>query len=313
MDTRNLLPHLLTMMDDIEKKIRQNVLLAPYTTFRIGGAALFFVEPENLCEYKSAILWATEKTLPFFVLGGGANILIHDKGYRGLVIGTKRLNSLKVHNTTIWVECGVEMDALVEASLEKSLSGLEFAAGLPGTVGGALFMNARAYGGAFSGIVQEVCALKVERQQVIERVLQKGELELSYKKSLFQKRDHYAYSALLRLQKGGPDEIRSKIEGNRKKRRELGQYSLPNAGCIFKNNYDTGKPTGKIIEELGLKGERIGDAEVYSRHANFIVNRGNALASDVYALIRKIEASVYAKTGLRLEREITLLGPWEER
>lgn len=295
----------------IERYIRRNVPLAPYTTFKIGGPAQFFTQPETLDDLKAAVEWAIEKKLPFFLIGGGSNLLVHDDGYRGLIIHTGKLDRTSVDGATIRAECGVLIDSLVDLSYKHGLSGLEFAAGLPGSVGGALFMNARAYEGEFSKVVGGVHALKVEDSSITEEHLSGEKLGFSYKKSIFQERKLYIYSVLFKLKKGKASLIGTKIDDIRRKRVEAGQYIFPNAGCIFKNNYEIGKPAGIIIDELGLKGKRIGGAEIYQRHANFIINRGGATASDVYKLMIYIENEVYRRTGIRLEREINLIGEWE--
>jgi UDP-N-acetylmuramate dehydrogenase len=297
---------------DVEGSLEREVVLAPYTSFRIGGPARFFIRPRSAEQFGGAIAWALNRAVPFFILGGGANVLIHDRGFEGLIIHTGALKKIAVVGTSLDAECGVEADALVDTALGHSLAGLEFAAGLPGTVGGALFMNARAYEGEFSGVVTSVRALKVRGREVEESLLLRDELEFSYKHSLFQRGGLYVYSALFTLEQGERESIASSIAAIRSRRREAGQFSFPNAGCIFKNRYDIGKSTGQIIDELGLKGTRIGDAEVYRQHGNFIVNRGSARAEDVYRLIRLVEATVAERLGVRIEREIRLIGPWCE-
>lgn len=299
-------------MPDIEKEIRQDVLLAPYTTFRIGGPASYFTEPGMISLFGECMRWAVSRDVPFFILGAGANILVHDSGYSGLVIHTGRLDSAAVDGTTITAECGVQVDRLVDLSLRHSLTGLEFAAGLPGTVGGALFMNAQAFSGSFASIVETVSTIRLEGGGLEERKLNKKELGFSYKQSIFQRRTYFIETAVLRLNKGKQEQIRERIVENRKQRRERGHYSYPNAGSIFKNDYNIGKPAGQIIDEAGLKGTRVGDAEVYSGHANFIINRGNATADQVYRLIRLIQKEVQKRTGITLEREIILIGDWKE-
>jgi UDP-N-acetylmuramate dehydrogenase len=297
---------------DIEGSLERDVVLAPYTSFRIGGPARFFTRPGSFEQFGDAIAWALDRGVPFFILGGGANVLIHDRGFEGLIIHTGSLKKISVSDATLNAECGVDVDALVDTALDHSLAGLDFAAGLPGTVGGALFMNARAYEGEFSGVVTSVRALKVRGREVKEHLLLRDELEFSYKHSLFQRGGLFVYSALFTLEKGTQNGIASRIAAIRLRRREAGQFSFPNAGCIFKNNYDIGKSTGQLIDELGLKGTRIGDAEVYRQHGNFIVNRGSARAEDVYRLIRLVEAEVSERVGVRIEREIRLIGPWCE-
>jgi len=299
-------------MDAIEEKIQHSVPLAPFTTFKIGGPAKYFIKPDTIKQFREAVEWAMKRDIPFFVMGGGANILVHDSGYHGLVINTKGLNRITVSGTMISAECGVPVDSLVDESLRHSLTGLEFAAGLPGTVGGALFMNARAYEGEFSRIVQEVRTLDIGREGVFECTLKKSEIHFSYKKSIFQEGKLLVSSVHLSLLKGSRTVVLSRIKKNRKRRMDAGQYTFPNAGCIFKNDYSAKSPAGVIIDKLGLKGKRMGDAEVYERHANFIINRGNARAVDVYALIRYIENEVLRKTGVHLKREIILLGNWDD-
>jgi len=299
-------------MNIIERIIQHSVPLAPFTTFRIGGPAQYFVVPGTITQFRQALEWALMKHIPFFVMGGGANVLVHDAGYLGLIINTEKLRRITVSARGMYAECGAPVDSIVDESLRHSFAGLEFAAGLPGTVGGALFMNARAYTGEFSRIVYEVRSLEIVNNEVRERMLKKGEINFSYKRSIFQDRKLFVSSVRFALLKGSKSVIQKSIEKNRKNRMDAGQYTFPNAGCIFKNDYCVGKPAGAIIDELGLKGKRFGDAEVYTKHANFIVNRGSAQAVDVYALIRHIEDEVLKKTGVRLQREIILLGDWDD-
>jgi UDP-N-acetylmuramate dehydrogenase len=292
--------------------IKKNIPLAPYTTFKIGGPARFFTVPESLEEYRQCMLWAVKKDLPFFILGGGANILVNDNGYMGLVIHTKKLKGVQIKGIDITAECGVMIDHLVDMSLKHSLSGIEFAAGLPGSVGGALYMNAQVHEVSFTSVVKETWLFQLKGKELEEKVLKKKELESSYKRSVFQREYYFVSKAVFGLKKGIHTEIHAKIDENRALRNEKGQYRYPNAGSIFKNDYKLGKPSGLIIDELGLKGTRIGDAEVYQEHANFIINRGSATALDVYSLIKFIEDEVYKKRGIKLEREVLLVGDWAD-
>jgi UDP-N-acetylmuramate dehydrogenase len=293
-------------------KVQTDIPLALHTTFRIGGPARFYTEPESLPEFGESIAWALSERVPFFILGGGSNVLVSDRGFDGLVINTKKLSRVTSDGEKVSAECGVLVDDLVDACTRLSLSGIEFAAGLPGTVGGALYMNARAYEGSFSGIVDKVSALEVDANEVRERVLEGTLLEFDYKRSVFQRGSVFVKEVFLKLSTGTRAAIGRTAEKNRRKRESMGQYLFPNAGCVFKNDYRVGVPSGRIIEELGLKGKRIGDAEVFERHANFIINSGGASAEDVYRLIRFIEEEVETKRGIRLEREILLVGPWPE-
>ncbi|MFW6181183.1 MAG: UDP-N-acetylmuramate dehydrogenase [Spirochaetota bacterium] len=292
--------------------IRRGVPLAPYTTFGIGGPARFFAAPACRSQLLAALRWALRSGVPFFVMGGGANVLVHDRGYEGLVVLTTGLDRVVFRDGIVLAQCGVSVDRLADRCAGRGLSGLEFAGGLPGTLGGALFMNARAYGGEFSRVVEGVDALETAGGEVRARVLEREELGFSYKKSLFQEGEVYVYRARLRLVPGDPGEIGRCTDENRARRREAGQYRFPNAGCVFKNDYRSGEPAGMIIDRLGLKGTRIGGAEVYAGHGNFIVNRGGARAADVFHLMRLVEETVRRERGVLLEREIQLLGDWEE-
>jgi len=294
------------------ERVRTDVPLSEHTTFRIGGPARFYFEPCSRREFRSAVSWALSEKIQLFVLGGGSNVLFHDRGFPGMVINTKRLTKIETVGRFVCAQCGVRIDDLVDLCRDHRLSGLEFAAGLPGTVGGALFMNARAYGSEISDIVEHVSAIEVREGTASDVDIPGNALSFSYKSSIFQKRPVYVFSVRFRLAEGDPGEIASKIEQIRAKRKQLGQNSFPNAGCIFKNDYTVGVPSGKLIDECGLKGKRVGDAEVYDRHANFIVNRGNAKASEVYRLIRLVEKEVLKKKGVSLEREIKLVGEWDE-
>ena len=298
--------------DSIEQSIQHSVPLAPYTTFRIGGPASHFIQPVSMEQFGHALEWALDRDIPSFVLGGGANILVHDSGFQGLVIHTGRLSGVSVEKQRVVAECGLSVDSLVDRATEHGLSGLEFAAGLPGSVGGALFMNARAYEGEFSTIVSSVQALQVQGTSVSHTMLKGDELQFSYKQSVFQKKKYYVYSVHLHLAPGRRRKIRSRCEQIRQKRMTAGHFLFPNAGCIFKNNYELGTPTGQIIDELGLKGTRIGDAEVYRKHGNFIINRGNATAQDVYRLMLLLETRLKDHVDAPIEREISLVGPWKQ-
>jgi UDP-N-acetylmuramate dehydrogenase len=291
-------------------KLRTNVRLAPLTTFKIGGPARFYIEPTNQADFTRAILWARKNSVPFLILGGGSNVLIHDSGFNGLVIYTGALNRIEVHENKITAECGASVDSLVDKSLEQGLTGVEFAAGMPGSIGGAVFMNARAVDRSFSGIIDKVLALKVSRDTVDSAWLKNNDLNFSYKSSVFQKKKFIVYKVVFKLTKGSVHSIESNIRDNKALRKSKGQYLFPNAGCIFKNSRGIGMPTGKFIEELGLKGKRIGDAEIFEEHANFIINRGKASADDVFRLIKYIENKAQKIKAIKLEREINLVGDW---
>ena len=292
----------------IKLNIQEKVSLSDYTTFKIGGPADYFVKPGSPDEFVQSIEWALKKGLPFFILGKGSNILVSDEGYRGLVIYTERLNGIRAVNNGVEAECGALIDDVVDFSAERGLTGIEFLAGMPGTVGGAVYMNARAYGGEISGVFKRADVVALEDGKTTIKIFNKEDMNFSYKYSVLQKRRHYLLKALFELQISNPGDVKKRVEEIRRLRREKGEYIFPSAGCIFKNDYSLGVSAGKIIDSCGLKKTRIGEAEVYEKHANFIINRGGASSRDVYELIKLVEKKVKEKTGIKLEREIILLG-----
>jgi len=298
--------HRKSIMD----KIRKNVSLSGYTTFKVGGPADYLVEIENKFEFKEAIQWSIERGIRYFILGKGSNVLFSDDGYRGLIIYTGGYRRIFGIDNRVIAEAGAVIDKLIDYAADNSLTGLEFLAGLPGSVGGAVYMNARAYGGEISKVITEGRVLIVDEKdkKIKEAKLSREDMGFSYKKSIFQDVNIYLMEAVFFLKKGNPLEIKEKISEIRTLRKSKGEYLFPNAGCIFKNDYSVGKSSGRIIDECGLKGMRVGKAEVYEKHANFIINKGGANASDIYKLINLIEEEVRRKTGIKLQREIVLVG-----
>ena len=285
--------------------IQQNVSLQEYTTFKIGGNAQYFAEPANLSEIKEVLAFAAEHGLSVRILGGGANTLVSDEGCKGLVLRTSQLNHIRAEGEHIIAECGLSVDQLCDFAAEQGLSGTEFAAGLPGSIGGAVYMNARCYGSEFADIVESVRYMRLDQNTV--QTLQHDEIGYAYKHSCFMEMsDILILDVTFRLHKGDIAAIRAQSQANRDDRQSKGQYDYPSAGCIFKNNYEIGIPAGKLIENAGLKGVNVGGAKVYNRHANFIVNEGNATAADVRQLIRKIQQTLDGQ-GYHLEPEVRIL------
>lgn len=288
-----------------ELKIYKSYKLKKLTTFKIGGKAEFFCMPQNLHQLISALKFADENKIKRYILGGGSNILFTDNLIKGIIISTKKLNKCSCNSNLVTVECGLPIKELNSFLIKHKLSGMEFSGGLPGSIGGAVYMNARAYNGEMSDIVQQVKAID-ENYNIIS--LNKDQLEYSYKSSIFMKKtNHIIYAITLNLKKDNKKGILQLYKTNQNDRKSKGQFKYPSAGCIFKNDYNTGIPTGKIIDSLGLKNKKIGGAEVFANHCNFIINKKNAKAEDVIKLIELIEKEVYQKKGLKLEREIRII------
>lgn len=283
--------------------------LAPYTTFRIGGPADFLLLPRSTGEFISALQWATGQALPVTVLGGGSNVLVADDGIEGAVILTTGLRQLTITGSQVSAEAGLEMNELCTACAGRGLAGLETFSGLPGTVGGAVYMNARCWERSISETLTAVTF--ADRNGFIQTWLA-SRLNFAYKLSRFQLHGEFVLTGHFNLTpETNPENLRHSMAGYRQKRENSGHYQYPNAGCIFKNNHLAGEPSGRLIERCGLKGRTAGAARIFERHANFIINTGQAKAADVLALIRQIEEEVFRQTGIRLEREVQLLGRWQ--
>jgi UDP-N-acetylmuramate dehydrogenase len=309
--------------------IQKNVDLASFTTFKIGGKAKFFASVSTKNELIKIIKWAKKKEIPFFVLGGGSNVLISDKGFQGLVIKFK-ISDFKKQENIFFVESGVSFAKLVTECIKAELTGLEWAAGIPGVIGGAINGNAGAFGKDISSVVEKVELFDVKNLAI--REFNNRECEFQYRDSIFKKNpDLIIFSAVFKLQKGNSDEINKLAKEAIKKRIDFHGVGARSAGCIFKNiswddesvdkDYLTKKlpdlkryfdfprfSAGFIIDSLGLKGKRIGDAAISEKHANFIINLGNAKAEHVIMLISLIKERVEHKYGIRLKEEVQLIG-----
>lgn len=293
---------------DVPVPFRRREPLAPHTTFRIGGPADWLLLPGSARGFVAAVRWAVDQGLPLTILGGGSNVLVADAGVDGAVIVTTAMRRVEVDGAEIRAEAGIGISELCEFCAERGLAGLQNFHGMPGSLGGAVFMNARCYGRSIGDVVRRVHG--VDRAGH-EATFEADACGFAYKCSRFQAGGEWVAEVDLRLEAGANTVCLREVMSDFHSRREaMGQFLFPNAGCVFKNDYRTGTPSGKIIESCGLKGMRIGDAEVFSRHANFIINRGAASARDVLALIRAVEQVVRDRTGLELEREIQLLGRW---
>lgn len=292
----------------IEKElpsVRKNISLSDYSSFRIGGRAKYFFLANNEKDLVLAIKAAKKKRLPFFVLGGGSNLLISDKGFKGLVIKIQN-TKYQILNTKIITEAGVSLSLLLNETIKRNLTGLEWAAGIPGTVGGAVNGNAGAFGKSMKDITKTVTVLEIPNKFKIKKYKNK-ECYFGYRDSLFKKKkDLIIVSAELQLKKGKKNEIKKKIEEYLEYKKRTQPLNYPSAGSVFKN--PAGFSAGELIEKAGLKGKKIGNAKISEKHANFIVNLGNAKAEDVIKLIKLIKREVKNKFRVKLEEEIQYLG-----
>lgn len=280
--------------------LRKNEPMAKHTTFHIGGPAAFYYEAKRIDDLVAAIVMARKEELPYFVLGKGSNVLFSDAGYGGLVIKNESMK-IEIKGSTLFVESGVSLAEIIKKSAESGLSGLEFAAGIPGSVGGAIYGNAGAW--------QKTIGEKVNRVLVLDSAgtrewLSRSECNFGYRQSRFKKTGEIILSAEFILTAGEPATITQLMEENLDKRK--GQPREPSAGSIFVNP----KPdsAGRLIEAVGLKGKKLGGAMISSAHANFIINTGGARAEDVIGLIKIAKEKVRNEFEVSLEEEICLIG-----
>ncbi len=295
-------------------RLRTDEPMAGHTTFRIGGPAEFFVTAENLEQLQAIIALAQRLGVPYFLLGGGSNVLVSDRGLRGLVVENRAQEARferRGAEATLHADSGASISRLARQAARRGLSGLEWAAGIPGTVGGAVVGNAGAYGAFVADSLQRVAVLEPDGQQ---RLYRAEELGFGYRTSRFKRREAGGQGqevilwAEFRLEPASQAGLEPLVEG-RIARRKATQPAEPSAGSVFKN--PPGDYAGRLIEAAGLKGHRIGGAEVAGKHANFIVNRGQATAADVRALIDLIRETIRERFGVELELEILLVGEWE--
>ena len=294
----------------LTNEIKQGIVkidepMRKHTNFKIGGNADVFVIAKNIEEIKCVIKFSKENNILLTILGNGSNVLVSDKGIRGIVlqVGTKEIKIEKQKNALVEVEAGVMLGALAQVLLKQSISGFEFAAGIPGSIGGAIRMNAGAYGGEMKDIVKDVTVLN-EKGEI--NVLTNEECEFSYRHSRFTNSKEIIIKVTLELPFGNEAEIKAKMDEYNQSRREKQPLNLPSAGSTFKRGSDF--ITAKLIDECGLKGYTSGDAQVSTLHAGFVVNLGNATAQDVLNVVNHVKQVVLEKTGKQIELEVELLG-----
>jgi UDP-N-acetylmuramate dehydrogenase len=305
-----------------EVEVLFNEPMSRHTTFKVGGPADIWLRPHGdsfpaFCA--ELICRARTERIPLFILGGGATIVVSDKGIRGITLDMgawegESVWSICADEGELVLKSGTIIDAAVDIAAASRLGGLEFLAGMPGTVGGAVWMNARCYGKEIADVLSwvEYIDFGGEEEPQIKRITIEAPVKagFDYKKSPFQKMDCLILSAAFKLIKCDKEKSLVEMEEKRQDRQEKGHYLFPCAGSAFKNNRDFGKPTGRIIDELGLKGRQIGGAQIAPFHGNIIVNTGSATAADIRALMDEVAAKVKAATGFTLEPEILFVGEY---
>ena len=279
-------------------------LMSRHTTFRIGGPASVFVTPKSEKDLVTAIEICRSQGAPYFILGNGSNLLVSDQGYDGVVVHIgSDLRDISVEGTEITAKTGAMLSQVAHAALAHGLTGMEFAAGIPGSLGGACMMNAGAYGGEMSQILVGVRALD-DKGQIVE--LAADQLELGYRHSIMMEKQYVVLGARIHLEKGNPEKIQAQMDDLKEKRIAKQPLEYPSAGSTFKR--PEGAFAGRLIMDAGLRGFRIGDAMVSEKHCGFVVNAGKATAEDVCGVISHVQQVVMEKYGKELEPEIRFLG-----
>lgn len=275
-----------------------------HTTFRVGGNADYFVMPQNAEEVKNIVALCKASEQPYYILGNGSNLLVGDKGYRGVIIQIyKEMNDIQIDGDKVKAQAGALLSRVGTAALEAELTGFEFAAGIPGTVGGAVVMNAGAYGGEMKDIIINATVLTQDGNII---TINKENLELGYRTSVIAKKGYVVLEAEYELQKGDTEAIRSRMDELKCQRVTKQPLEYPSAGSTFKR--PEGYFAGKLIQDAGLRGFQVGGAEVSEKHCGFVINKDQATAADIRELMRQVSDKVMQEFGVKLEPEVKTLG-----
>ena len=285
-----------------ESKIKTNEDMSKHTSFKAGGTAKFYIKAKTVEDVINTVKISKENNIPIVVLGNGSNILFKDEEFNGVVLKIE-LDTLKIEENIITAEAGVKNAILGRKALDNNLQGFEFAAGIPGTIGGAIRMNAGAYGGEIKDIVQDVEYLDYEDLK-IKKITNK-ECNFEYRHSVFCENKNIILSATFKLENGIKEEIANRMNEFAKSRKEKQPLEYPSAGSTFKRGTDF--ITAKLIDECGLKGYQIGGAQVSEKHAGFIINKENATAKDIIDLVEYVKKTVKEKTGKSIDLEVEII------
>lgn len=283
---------------------KQQELMKEHTTFRVGGAADYFIQPKNVAELRSAIEILHRYNIPVLVIGNGSNLLVRDKGIRGAVIQIyHRMSEVVVEGNILKAQGGALLSSVAAKAAESALTGLEFASGIPGSIGGAVVMNAGAYGGEMKDVLVSV---EVLTKDLEVKTISAAELDLGYRHSNILEKDYIVLGATMELKQGDSTAIRSRMAELAEQRREKQPLQYPSAGSTFKR--PEGYFAGKLVQDAGLKGKTIGGAQVSEKHSGFLINIGDATAQDILDLIAFCRKEVKEQFGVTLETEVKIVG-----
>lgn len=301
-----VMPDIFEMVCDIagSDNVKKDEYMSAHTTFRIGGKADVFVSPRDYESLGRVMKLCIENQIPYFILGNGSNLLVSDDGYRGVIINiSDNMNDIEVDGERIICGAGNQLIKVSRIARDEGLAGMEFASGIPGTIGGAVYMNAGAYGGEMKDIVTKVTAM--DSQGLIHEIDGK-DMDFSYRHSVAEEKNLTVLKVEIKLERRDTTEISARMEELAKARREKQPLEYPSAGSTFKR--PEGYFAGKLIMDAGLRGFSVGDAQVSEKHCGFVINRGKATAGQVKELIEHVQREVMRQFGVRLETEVKLLG-----
>lgn len=288
----------------LDVRTKRNEPMSAHTTFKVGGCCDIMAFPNSIESVRRLILCANALGLDYYILGNGSNVLFSDNGFRGAIITLgPDFSDITVEGDIITASAGTALKKVCLKALESGLTGLEFAYGIPGTVGGAIYMNAGAYGGEMKGVVVKVTCVN-RRGKIVTHCA--DELNLAYRSSRFTDSDEVILSADFELQNGDPSLIKARMDELMERRKSRQPLEYPSAGSTFKR--PEGTFAGLVIEQSGLKGYTVGGAQISEKHANFVINKGGATADDIIRLISDVKKTVKEKTGFELECEIRIIG-----
>lgn len=303
----------INLREEIIKRLEQTVEngqmlqkepMKKHTTFRVGGPAACFLTPSENAQIENIVHICREEQIPLFILGNGSNLLVSDQGFDGVVLQIyKNRNQITVEGNRMRVQAGALLSSTARKALDAGLTGMEFAAGIPGTMGGAVVMNAGAYGGEMKDILESVTVLTAEGER---KELKRDELGLGYRTSVIKEKGYVVLEAVLLLEPGDPELIRQRMDELKEQRVTKQPLEYPSAGSTFKR--PEGYFAGKLIQDAGLRGYQVGGAQVSEKHCGFVINKENATAEDIVNLIRDVQRIVYEKFQVELETEIKFLG-----
>jgi UDP-N-acetylmuramate dehydrogenase len=278
--------------------------MSKHTTFCVGGPADYFTLPENVEEMKAVLRICKETNTPYYILGNGSNLLVGDQGFRGVVLQVyDHYNKIETVGDCIHAQAGALLSKIAKHALASSLEGFEFASGIPGTLGGAVMMNAGAYGGEMKHVIESVRVLTAEGEV---KTYSCEEMQFGYRTSRISAGGYVVLDAVIRLKEGNPEEIKAKIDDLTERRSSKQPLEFPSAGSTFKR--PAGHFAGQLIEQAGLRGFQMGDAQVSEKHCGFVINRGNATAAEVVALMNEVIRRVEENSGVHLEPEVKRIG-----